>query len=138
MRELCNREGTHIPSLLLPKRDLNCFFLRKSKKTSEIPEKSDMQNLTLLPELSSWTTSGPVFRSINLMECPSALRGRPGAAGRTLLSAQQPLCCYSRHCLSNEPNILLVLRFTQEKIQYLHIQTPISSVSVIPHDSKGN
>lgn len=75
--EFADREGTHIPSLLLPKGDLNSFFLRRYEKTSQNPE-SDMTGLILLPELSSWTTSGPVLRSTSLMESPSTLHGTLG------------------------------------------------------------
>lgn len=83
MRALLDSEETHIPSLLLPKGDLKSVFLKKSEKTSHTPEKSDVPDLTLLPELSSWTTSGAILRIINLMQPLSALRGTLGAAGHT-------------------------------------------------------
>lgn len=49
--ELLSREGTHIPSLFLPKRDLNSIFNKKYEKISQTVEKSDMPDLILLPEL---------------------------------------------------------------------------------------
>lgn len=79
--------------------------LRNYEKTSQTPGKSDLPGSTLLPELSLWTTLGPILRNINLIEHPSALCGTPGATGHTLLSAQQPACCYSRGCWSNRPSM---------------------------------
>lgn len=50
MGELLNREGTHIPSLFLPKGDLNSTFILKYEKMSQSIEKSDMPDLNLLSE----------------------------------------------------------------------------------------
>lgn len=123
MRELINREGTHIPSPFLPKGDLNSTFMRKYEKMSQTLEKNGMPDLTLLPEGFFWATSGHIIRNINLLGHPRALHGSLGTAGHTSLSSQQLLCW----CQSNRPNILLAVRC----IQHLHIQRSISSVSVI-------
>lgn len=74
---LIKREPTSHPCFC-PKGTWTLFFWRRLEKTSQNPEKSGMADLILLPELSSWTTSGPVLGNTSLTESPSTLHGTLG------------------------------------------------------------